>query len=159
MLNLFISFLSIPLLHTCFLYDIYVVFSYLYLCFTSFFCCCFVIYFYLLFVRICNLYMCYIGVVRLDEEQALIENIESSNTNAKANRRFTHQRAHTVDDFMTGKPIFRLCFVQCILLPKKREKIHLHFSPLLSSHFQTFLFCFVEFSSYIHTFVRIFCFV
>lgn len=47
--------------------------------------------------------MCYIGVVRLDEEQALIENIESSNTNAKANRGFTHQRAHTVDDFMTGK--------------------------------------------------------
>lgn len=61
--------------------------------------------------------MCYIGVVRLDEEQALIENIESSNTNAKANRGFTHQRAHTVDDFMTGKPTFRLCFVQCILLP------------------------------------------
>lgn len=44
----------------------------------------------------------------LDEEQTLIQSNESSNANANANarnncRNLIQKRAHTIDDFMTGK--------------------------------------------------------
>lgn len=49
--------------------------------------------------------MCLVLLYCLDEDQALIQSKDSSNANAKAKncRGLIQKRAHTLDDFMTGK--------------------------------------------------------
>lgn len=47
--------------------------------------------------------MCLVLLYCLDEDQALTQSKDSSNAKAKNCRGLIQKRAHTLDDFMTGK--------------------------------------------------------
>ncbi len=56
--------------------------------------------------------MCLVLLYCLDEDQALTQSKDSSNANSKAKncRGLIQKRAHTLDDFMTGKLMQKLNF-------------------------------------------------